>query len=668
MTSKVMLALLLALSLSPSALAAPGVPFEGVDATVRAQDDLFRHANGAWLNSVQIPGDRVSYGVFDQMAQRSEEHVRTLLEAARAKPGANAENRMLGDFYASLLDTAALERAGLRPLRAELDAVRKLKRVSEVGRVLGDLSMAGVRVPAGAYVGADAKNPKVNVLYLYQDGLGLPNRDYYLNQGASDVALRKDYVAYLTKLARLSGSRSPEADAQAVLAFETAIAKIQWTEVESRDDLKTYNPTTRASWVKDYAPFDWEAYASALGMPAAAGCIVNQPSYFKAFGQLAQKTPLSTWQAYLRLRIVDDYAVHLGASYRAAYQSFRREKLRGLTSEPPRWRTALRTTSDMLGEAIGMRYVATYFPASSKAKAKELVDNLLIAYRDKLSAVDWMSEPTRKEALDKLSKITVKIGYPDKWRGYEGLVVKRQDGVGNVLRANRFASVRAIKDLGQPVDKLRWEMTPQTVNAYYSPVGNEIVFPAAILQAPFFDPTADDAFNYGAIGAIIGHEISHGFDDSGRNYDGDGRLRDWWTAADQKAFNERTARLVSQYDAYEPIKGLHVNGKLTLGENIADLAGITTALEAYRLSLGGKEAPVIDGLTGDQRFFYAYARGWRSKARPQTMKEWLLTDPHSPDEYRTNGIVTNIDGFYSSFGLKPGDKLYKAPQDRVRLW
>ncbi|HEY9856085.1 MAG TPA: M13 family metallopeptidase [Stenomitos sp.] len=660
--------MVLALSISPSVYAQPAVPFEGVDSTVRPQDDLFRHANGAWLKTAQIPGDRVSYGVFDQMAQGSEDHVRTLLEEARVRPGTNAESRMLGDFYASLLDTASIERSGLKSLKAQFDAIQQLKDTAGVSRVLAQLSIAGVHGPVGGYVGADAKQPTMNVLYVSQDGLGLPNRDYYLSQGTADKALRQDYLAYLTKLGKLSGARHPEADARAVLAFETELAKIQWTEVECRDDLKTYNPTTREQWVKDYGPFDWEAFAKTIGMPAGAGCVVGQPTYFKAFAKLAQKTPVSTWQAYMRLHVLDEYAANLGASYRAAYQHFRREKLRGLTSEPPRWRTALRMTSDMLGEAIGMRYVAKYFPASSKVKARNLVDNLLAAYHKELSAVDWMSDSTRQEALDKLSKITVKIGYPDKWRGYQGLVVKRQDAVGNLVRANRFTFERAMKDVGQPVDKTRWDMTPQTVNAYYNPVGNEIVFPAAILQAPFFDAQADDAFNYGAIGAIIGHEISHGFDDSGRHYDGEGKMRDWWTASDEKAFNERTARLVAEYDTFEPLKGIHVNGKLTLGENIADLAGITTAFNAYHLSLGDKPAAVVGGVSGDQRFFYAYARGWRSKARPQTVKEWLLTDPHSPDEYRTNGIVTNIDGFYDSFGVKPGDKLYKESKDRVRLW
>lgn len=667
MTSNALLAFCLALSLAPQVQAQGLAPFDGVDRSVRPQDDLFRNANGGWLATAKIPGDRVSYGMFDQMAERSEKDVRALLEAAQAHPERGPQSKLIGDFYASLLDTRALDRAGIEPLRPVLATIDGLNRGS-LAREFGQLLEVGVSVPAALYVAPDEKRPTIYATHLGQDGLGLPDRDYYLKQGKEDKALRLAYAAYLGSLARLSGSAHPESDARRVLAFETDLAKIQWTEVECRDDLKAYNPTPRDRWIQDYGPFDWAAFAHSVGMPKGAGVIISQPSYLKAFSKLAARTPLKTWRSYLRLHVLDTYAPHLSSDYRTAYQHFRREKLHGLTNEPPRWRLALHATSESLGEAIGEQYVAKRFPAESKARAQQLVANLLKAYRAEFEAVTWMSPKTRQAALDKLAKITVKIGYPDKWRGYDGLVVKREDGVGNLMRANHFLFARSIKDIAHPVDKARWDMTPQTVNAYYSPVGNEIVFPAAILQPPFFDAKSDDAFNYGAIGAIIGHEISHGFDDEGRHYDGVGRLRDWWTASDAKAFNQRTARLVAQYDTYEPLAGMHVNGKLTLGENIADLAGLTTAFNAYHLALGQKPAAVVGGVTGDQRFFYAFARAWRSKARPQTLKEWLLTDPHAPDEFRANGVVCNVDGFYDSFGLKPGDKLYKAPADRVHLY
>jgi putative endopeptidase len=647
-------------------MAQGAIAFEGSDATVRPQDDLFRHANGKWLSSTEIPADRRSYGTFALLAERAEADVKALLEEAVSKPGASPESRMIGDFYASLLDLAALDRAGLKPLKSELDRIAKARTMPDVAALMGHMLGSGVAGPVVAYVSADAKNPTVNAVTWTQSGLGLPDRDYYLSADTKDF--RAAYVAYLTELGQLAGFASPAATAQKVMAFETALAEIQWAAEDRRDALQTYNPTPRKLWSKEYGPFPWEAFAKATGMPAGSGAILSEKTYFKAFAKLAAETPVETWKAYLRFRLLDAYGEHLGKGFRAAHHRFHGETMSGLKAEAPRWRTAVETTSDALGEAIGQRYVTKHFPPAAKARMQELVDHLFEAYRESLAKVEWMTPKTRQAALDKLGSFKVKIGYPDAWRGYAGLEVKRTDAVGNLLRVSRFLYGRDMAEAGKPVDRTRWHMTPQTVNAYYDPTANEIVFPAAILQPPFFDLAGDDAFNYGAIGAVIGHEISHGFDDEGRRYDGQGRLRDWWTSADEKAFLERAERLIKQYDAYEALPGKFVNGKLTLGENIADLAGVAMAYRAYQLSLGGKEAPVLADMTGDQRFFMGYARVWRNKDREERALSKLSTDPHSPAAYRVNGVVTNFDAFYRTFDVKAGDKLFRKPEDRVRIW
>ena len=660
------LALLLSLSFSVPVMAQGASAFEGSDTTVRPQDDLFRHANGNWLDKTEIPADRRSYGTFSLLAERAEADVKALLEEASRKPGASLEGRMIGDFYASMLDEAALDRAGLSPLKSELDRIAKARRLSDVAAFMGHMLGSGVAGPVVAYVSADAKNPTVNAVTWTQSGLGLPDRDYYLSADTQDY--RKAYVSYLTELGKLAGFADPAKTAKTVMAFETELAEIQWAAEDRRDALQTYNPTPRKLWAKEYGPFPWEAFAKATGMPDGSGAILSEKTYFKAFSKLAAETPLETWKAYLRLRMLDAYAEHLSKPFRAAHFKFHGKTMSGLKAESPRWRIAVETTSDALGEAIGQRYVAKHFPPAAKARMQELVDHLFEAYRENLAKVEWMTPATRKAALEKLASFKVKIGYPEKWRGYQGLEVKRGDAVGNLLRVSRFLYARDMAEAGKPVDRTRWHMTPQTVNAYYDPTANEIVFPAAILQPPFFDMKGDDAYNYGAIGAVIGHEISHGFDDEGRRFDGQGRLRDWWTPSDEKAFLERAERLITQYDAYEALPGKNVNGKLTLGENIADLAGVAMAHRAYALSLGGKPAPVIAGKTGDERFFLGYARVWRNKDREERALSKLSTDPHSPARFRVNGVVTNIDSFYKTFDVKPGDQLYRKPEDRVRIW
>jgi putative endopeptidase len=668
MISKIRPTLSLALlaALATPAVAMPMGP--GADPKVRPQDDLFRAVNGQWLDGAKIPGDKKAYGTFMILREKSNENVRGLLEEAAKNPNQNADSKLVGNFYASMVDEKSIERQGLAPIAENLTRIAGIKTLDDVSEVMAELGLQNIAMPVETGVGADAKKPTINAVYWAQGGLGLPNRDYYLKTGADSDALRKSYVAYLTQLNKLAGVNDAAGAATAAMEMEMAIAKIQWSSVERRDAVKTYNPAPRAKWDKDYPGFPWARFAAATGMPLTSDAVINEPSFIKSFAEMAPKTKIESWKSYLRTRLLDTVASDLPKAFRDANFAFKGQKLQGLTAAPPRWRTAVEASDSAVGEAIGSRYVAKYFPPADKARMKVLVTNLLGAYKDGITNLTWMAPATRKSALEKLAKLRVKIGYADKWRGYPGLDVRRGDAVGNLLRSNRYLNERDMAEAGKPVDRSRWDMTPQTVNAYYNPVGNEIVFPAAILQPPFFDPKADDGFNYGAIGAVIGHETSHGFDDQGRRYDADGRLRDWWTSADEKNFSERSARLVAQYSSYEPLPGQHVDGKLTLGENIADLAGLTMALNAYHRSLHGRPAKVMGGLTGDQRFFLGFARVWRSKSRPEWMHTRLVGDPHSPEQFRTNGVVTNVDAFYDAFGLKAGDKLYKKPADRVHIW
>ncbi|MFN3431135.1 MAG: M13 family metallopeptidase [Candidatus Sericytochromatia bacterium] len=660
------MALVAALAAPALATSAPLIP--GGDPATRPQDDYFRHVNGAWLDAAVIPGDKRSYGTFMVLRDNSDKDVRALLEAAAAKPGQDANGKLIGDFYASMLDLKALDKQGIGPLKDLAKRIGVIRTSHDLAAVLGELQMNGVWGPVAAYASPDKQDPTINTVSWTQSGLGMPDRDYYLKAGAEADALRAAYKTYLSELWKLAGGQHPEVIVPGVVALETALAEIQWARVDRRDALKTYNPTPRDRWAKDYGNFPWARFASSVGMPANLGVNVNEPTYVKAFGTLAAQTPIETWRAYLHLRMLDSYAPYMGTRFRAANHRFKGEKLNGLTTQPPAWQTAVEATSAALGEAIGERYVAKHFPPKAKARMQTLVDHLIAVYGESLDQLEWMTPATRKAAREKLANFRVKIGYPNRWRGYAGLEVKRGDGIGNLMRESRFAFKRDMAEAGKKVDRDRWHMTPQTVNAYYSPLGNEIVFPAAILQPPFFDMAGDDAYNYGAIGAVIGHEISHGFDDQGRRYDGQGRLRDWWTPEDTQGFNARAERLIAQYAAYEPLPGARVDGKLTLGENIADLAGVDMALKAYRRSLAGKAAPAKDGMTADQRFFVGYARVWRSKSRPEWLKMRLSTDSHSPEQYRTNGVLTNLDAFYDAYGLKPGDKLYKSPEERVRIW
>ncbi|UVW28873.1 M13 family metallopeptidase [Massilia sp. H6] len=657
---------------APSAALSSGIALEYVEPTVRPQDDFFQHLNGKWLKKVEIPADKSTWGAFHQLRDDTLPQLRAIIERAAADKSAAAgsETRKIGDFYASYMDEARLEQLGIAPLNKELGKIAAIKDKSELPAAFAHLGRIGVNVPFVFFIHQDAKDSTKYVADLYQAGLGMPDRDYYLKGDDAKLAdIRAKYQQHVEKLLAMAGNKNAAADAKAIVELETELAKVQWTKVENRDPIKTYNKVELAKLAELAPGYDWNAWLAATGLAGKADyLIVSQPSYLKGFADVLSRVPLETWKTYLQLHTVNGYAGYLSKAFVDQRFAFNGTVLSGIPQLEPRWKRAVSTIESGLGEAVGKLYVKEHFPAERKARMETLVNNLMTAYKESIDTIDWMSPATKKEAQAKLAKFTPKIGYPDKWKDYSALSVKRDDLVGNVMRSREVEYNRELNKLGKPIDRDEWGMTPQTVNAYYNPELNEIVFPAAILQPPFFDAKADDAVNYGGIGAVIGHEISHGFDDQGSQYDGDGNMRNWWTEEDGKRFAEKTKVLVSQYAAYSPLPGYHVNGELTLGENIGDNSGLAIAYKAYQLSLKGKKAPVIKGLTGDQRFYMGWGQVWRTKMREPAQIAQIKTDPHSPGQYRANGTLKNQPGFYEAFGVKPGDKMYLAPKDRVIIW
>ncbi|HEY0995987.1 MAG TPA: M13 family metallopeptidase [Gemmatimonadaceae bacterium] len=651
-----------------------GTPALGVDSTnfdraVRPQDDFFRFVNGGWLARSEIPADRSRWGAFDQLREQSREALHTILEEAAASKAAHGTTQQkAGDMYAAYLDTVRIERLGITPLRPELDRIAALRSASQLPATFAYLQRAGVGGVFGGGVAQDPKNSSQYIVSVGQGGLGLPDRDYYLKNDAKLVAARQAYVTYLTTLLRLAQQPDPEGAAQRIVALETEIAKVQWDRARLRDRNATYNKMTVGELAALSPNYDWKGYLAAAKLGAAKAVVVRQPDYVKALDGIITATPIGTWRELLTARLLSSYANELPKAFDEAAFAYRGKALSGQLEQAARWKRAVDETEGILGEPLGKLYVDRYFKADAKQRMDALVKNLIEAYRVGIDSLEWMSPATKAEAKAKLARFTVKIGYPDRWRDYSKLEIRRDDLIGNVRRAAAFQYDESVARLGQPVERWRWGMTPQTVNAYYNSVNNEIVFPAAILQPPFFDVNADDAVNYGAIGAVIGHEIGHGFDDQGRKSDGDGNLRDWWTADDAKAFDERASRLGAQYAALMPIDSLRINPKLTMGENIGDLSGLAQAYRAYRMSLGGKEAPVIGGFTGDQRFFMGYAQIWRAKMRDEALRNQLMTDPHSPGMARAFVPLTNNDAFLKAFDVKPGDRMYRAPEERVKIW
>ncbi|PTL79328.1 M13 family metallopeptidase [Vitiosangium sp. GDMCC 1.1324] len=647
-----------------------GVETKNFDTGVRPQDDFFRYVNGTWLKTAQIPADKGRYGSFIELRDKSEAALRAIIEEAAAAPDkkSGSDPQKVGDLYQSFMDTARIQSLGFEPVRPELNRVAALKDKQELPELLASFVRLGVQTPLVSFVMQDAKQADRYIVYAGQSGLGLPDRDYYFKQEPRFVETRTAYLSYIETLLRLAGEKDPAGGAKAILALETSLAEKHWDRVRNRDREATYNLKSVAELDKLTPGFSWSRYLKALGEDKTPGVVVRQPDYFQALDTVLASTPLPTLKTYLTFKVLDEYAPLLSSPFEEANFVFYGKTLQGLQENRPRWKRGVETVDNALGEVLGKLYVERHFTPESKARMQELVKNLQVTFKQGIDQLEWMSPATKAQAQAKLAKFNVKIGYPEKWKDYSALTVDKNDLVGNVKRSSEVEFRRNADKLGKPIDRLEWGMTPQTVNAYYSSTMNEIVFPAAILQPPFFNPEADDATNYGAIGGVIGHEISHGFDDQGSRSDGDGNLRDWWTAEDKSAFQQRTGMLADQYSTFSPLQGLNVNGKLTLGENIGDLSGLTVAFKAYKLSLGNQKAPVIEGFTDDQRFFLGWAQVWRTLNRDDALRQQLLTDPHSPGEYRVNGVVRNMPEFYSAFGVKEGDGAYLSPDKRVKIW
>jgi putative endopeptidase len=648
-----------------------GVYLQNLDKSVRPQDDFYRHINGGWLAATQIPPDRSNYGTFTKLQEDAERDLRDILEeASRSKAAAGSDAQKVGDYYASFLDEATVEARGLKPLSEELARIDALETRQDLAGYVGRAQRLFVAQPFAYFVAVDEKNSTQYVSTVTQTGLGMPDRDYYLSDDARLKGIREKYQPYVRDLLALANTPDPEGAAKKIYAIESRIAAAHWTRVQNRDAEKTYNRYDRAALAKLMPAFDWDAFLRGAQIPRdkVPAVIVTQPSYFEALDKLFAEVPVADWRVYYRYKLLNTYAPDLPAKFVQRQFEFNDRTVSGIEELKPRWKRGVDTIEGAVGDLVGKLYVERHFKAEQKQRIDALVKNLLAAFDSGIDELEWMTPDTRRKAHEKLALFTTKIGYPDKWRDWSKLEIRRDDLVGNEMRAAAVLFERGVNKLGGPIDRTEWLMTPQTINAYYNPPMNEIVFPAAMLQPPFFDVTVDDAMNYGAIGAVIGHEISHGFDDQGRRYDGHGNLHDWWAPSDNEEFNRRAKAFGAQYEASSPLPGTHVNGELTMGENIADLAGVAMAYRAYKLSLKGRQAPVIDGYTGDQRFFIGWAQGWARKYREDELRRRLLTDPHSPSEYRTNIIVSNLPEFHAAFDVKPGDKMYRAPAERVKIW
>jgi putative endopeptidase len=648
-----------------------GFDVDGMDRSVAPGDNFHRFASGHWLSNTPIPPDKSNYGLFTVLSDLSDERTRGIIEASQGEPG--SEERKIADFYQSFMDEAGIEARGLAPLQAHLDAIEKITDKAGIVRGFARLAREFTPNPLSTEVGQDDRDPERHIPFLGQGGLGLPDRDMYDAQAKQFAAIRVGYQQYATtlfELARLPGAKGRAAK---VYALEEKIARSHWTRVQNRDPQKTYNKLSLAE-LNALAPgVPWALWLSEVGLQGQTHLNVNQPPAIAAVGTLLGSEPLAVWKDYLVLRTLSGAAPHLPKAYVDAWFSMYGKTLSGTPELKARWRRGVDLVVGRVGEAVGKLYVAKYFTPTTKAQADALVGNLLTAMGQRLDGLTWMSAETKAKAKGKLATYNPKIGYPKKWRDYAALRIEPNDALGNAHRAAAFEYDRLLAKLGKPVDRDEWGMPPMMVNAYYNPTLNEIVFPAAILQPPFFDPNADPAVNYGGIGAVIGHEISHGFDDQGAQYDADGTLRNWWTSEDEQKFKAATQRLVAQYGGYCPIAAQGdkppqcVNGQLTLGENIADLAGVTVAYAAYQISLGGKPAPVVDGLSGDQRFFLGWAQIWRRLYRDQELANRLVTDPHSPSEFRAS-VVRNLDSWYAAFSPKPTESLFLGPEQRVKIW
>ncbi|WIB77613.1 M13-type metalloendopeptidase [Curtobacterium sp. MCPF17_002] len=646
-----------------------GIHTDELDAEVRPQDDLYRHVNGSWIDATPIPDDKARYGSFTVLAEAAEIAVRDIIERSQqAAPG--TEERKVGDLFSSFADEQRLEALGTAPIEPLLAEIGAIETVDEVVRIVGRFERLGLPTFLQLFVDNDPGDPESYVVFLEQSGLGLPDESYYREERFADI--RTKYREFVAAMFPLAGFADGGERTDNVIALETALASKHWDNVTTRDSQKTYNKLPWAEVAALAADIHLQHWWEAIDAPAGAfeTLVVRQPSFVTGLAELLRGEPLEMWKDWLRWQVVRASAPYLTSTFSATNFSFYGTALTGAPKQRDRWKRGVSLVEGAMGEAVGRIYVQEHFDETSKATMDDLVANLVEAYRQSITALDWMTDETRARALDKLDKFTPKIGYPVKWRDYAALPVSADDLIGNVRAVASFQVDRELGKIGKPIDRDEWFMTPQTINAYYNPGFNEIVFPAAILQFPFFEAGRDAAANYGAIGAVIGHEIGHGFDDQGSQYDGDGRLENWWTEADRTAFEERTKALIAQYDALVPteVPDGHVNGALTIGENIGDLGGLSIAWKAYLLSLGGQEPPVVDGLTGAERFFLSWAQAWRMAIRPEEAARLLSIDPHSPTEFRCNQVVRNIDVYYDTFGVTEGDAMYLDPVERVAIW
>ena len=643
-----------------------GFDLSGMDRSVKPGDDFYQFANGKWAERTQIPADKTRFGNFDNLGDLSENRQRAILDDAVAGKLKDPDAAKIAAGYKAFMDEALAEKMDAKPIAPALAEIRKVRTKDDFTALMGKAPVSAFTTILPIFPSIDQKSTKQYAVYAATAGMGLPDRDYYLTPAFAEKKAK--YQAYVEQMLTMVGWDKPKENAAAIVAFETQLAEASWTRVQRRDRDKTYNPKSLAELRVLTPGFDWNRYLAGTELPKLDRIVVTTDTAFPKFAKVYADTSLETLKAWQVFNVADQAAPYLSKRFVDATWQFRNRELGGQPEQKPRWKRGVAFMDGAIGESVGRVYVARYFPPESKAKMDALVVDVRTALKARIENLDWMGPDTKARALEKLSKFTVKIGYTENWRDYAKLELKANDAYGNARRANDFEWRRNVARLGGPVDKREWGMTPQTVNAYYSPPNNEIVFPAAILQAPFFDPDADPAINYGGIGGVIGHEISHGFDDQGRKSDGDGTLRDWWTAEDAAKFKAQTDRLGAQYSAFEPLPGAKVQGALTMGENIGDLGGLSLGLDAYHTSLKGKPAPVIDGLTGDQRVFLGWAQVWRQKIRDEQLRQRLATDSHSPAHYRVVGTIRNIPAWYQAFDVQPGDKLYVAPEQRVKIW
>ena len=646
-----------------------GIVKKNMDSLTKPGDNFEQYVNGTWRKNNKIPSDKASYGAFDMLYDQSQKDVKVIIEAAAKGSFADgSDEQKIGDFYNSYMNRKDRDAKGIKPIQGAIESIDAITNYTDLAAYFGIANRKGLTIPFSISASQDFKDPKQYILMTWQGGLGLPEREYYLSSDAKMVDIRKKYLAHIEKMLQLAGIENPAKSATSIMALETTLATSHMKKEDTRNAAALYNKYAIKDLKSLMPDFDWNVMLKNAGVSKEKNIIISQVAYTKSLNNIIKNTPLATWKTYLKWGLVNNTASRLTSALDKQDFEFYSKTLYGTETQEEDWKRAVSSVNGGLGEIVGKVYVEKHFSPEAKEKMVAMVKNLLKAYAESIKKLDWMTASTKKQALAKVDKFMIKIGYPDQWKDYSALKVVKNDFYGNVARAAEFEYNRMIDKLGKPVDRTEWGMTPQTVNAYYNPTLNEIVFPAAILQPPFFDINADDAVNYGGIGAVIGHEIGHGFDDQGSTFDGDGVMRNWWTPADLTAFKSKTKALVDQYSAFKAFPNLNVNGEFTLGENIGDLGGLSIAIKAYKMSLNGKEAPVMDGFTGIQRVFLGWGQVWLDKSREEAVRSQIASNEHSPAKFRINGVVRNVPEFYEAFKINPTDSLYLAPEKRVRIW